>query len=191
VEVLLTSGDVVGARSAAEELSEHAAALDAPLLRAVADRARGAVCLAEGEPRAALDALRAAWDAWKALEAPYAAARTRLLVGRACRDLGDENGAELEIEAAARTFRDLGAGPDLARAERLLGNGHPQKGHGLTSREMEVLEHVAAGETNREIGARLSISERTVERHLTNIYRKLRVSSRAAATAYAYEHDLL
>lgn len=191
VEVLLTAGDVTGARAAADELSGHAAALDAPLLRALADRARGGVRLAEGEPRAGLDALRAAWDEWKALEAPYEAARTRLLVGRACRELGDEEGAELEIKAAARTFRELGAEPDVARAERLLESDRPGSAHGLTSREMEVLEHVATGETNREIGARLSISERTVERHLTNIYRKLRVSSRAAATAYAYEHDIL
>lgn len=191
VDVLLAAGDVTGARAAADELSEHAAALDAPLLRALADRSLGAVCLADGEARAALEALRSAWEAWEALEAPYEVARTRLLVGRACRELGDEDGAELEIEAAARTFRELGAGPDLARAEALRRSGRSGGSHGLTSREMEVLEHVAAGETNREIGARLSISDRTVERHLTNIYRKLRVSSRAAATAYAYEHGLL
>lgn len=191
VDVLLAAGDVSGARAAADELSRHAAGLDAPLLRALAGRARGAVSLAEGNARTALDALRTAWKEWEALEAPYEAARARLLMGRAYREVGDEDGAELEIEAAARTFRELGAEPDLARAEDLRRNGRPGKSHGLTPREMEVLHHVVAGETNREIGTRLSISERTVERHLTNIYRKLGVSSRAAATAYSYEHDLL
>lgn len=191
VDALLAAGDVSEAGAVVEELARHAADLDAPLLRALAARARAAVSLAEGEPRAALEALRAAGEEWGALGIPYETARARLLVGRACQELGDEDAAELEIEAAARTFRELGAGPDLARAEALRPTGSPREGHGLTSREMEVLRHVAAGETNREIGSRLFISERTVERHLSNIYRKLRISSRAAATAYAYEHDLL
>lgn len=191
VDVRLAAGDVSGAGQVADELSHIAASLEAPALEAVAARARGAVALADGDAAAALTTLRAGWKEWEALNAPYEAARARLLMGRACRELGDEDGADLEFEAAVRTFRELGARPDLERAEALR-RGHSADGrHGLTSREMEVLRHVAAGETNREIGARLTISERTVERHLTNVYRKLRVSSRAAATAYAYEHDLL
>ena len=192
VEALLAADEVPDARNAAAELARHADELDAPLLRALADRATAAVRLAEGDAGGALSALRAARERWEALEAPYESARTRVLVARACRELGDGEAAEMELEAAVRTFRELGAAPDLARAEALRGNGTGAGDrHGLTPRELEVLRHVAEGGTNRSIGEELSISERTVERHLTNLYRKLGVSSRAAATAWAYEHDLV
>ncbi|NIR45732.1 MAG: DNA-binding response regulator [Gemmatimonadetes bacterium] len=191
VEIMLAADDVPAARAAADELSEIAGALQAPLLRALADRAQGAVRLAEGDARAALDALRAAWTAWEELEAPYAAARVRVLIGLACRELEDEDTAEMELGAARSVFQRLGAEPDRARVEALSRRAASGDTHGLTPRELEVIRLVAAGATNRAIGEKLHISERTVERHVSNIFTKLGVSSRAAATAYAYENDLV
>jgi DNA-binding CsgD family transcriptional regulator len=142
------------------------------------------VDLAEGNAKAALVGLRRAARAWRRIGAPYEAARTRLLLGLACRALGDDDAARLEIDAAREAFGELGATPDLARIE-------PQHRHGLTPREAEVLRLVAAGRTNKAIAAELVLSERTVDRHVSNIFSKLRVSSRSAATAYAYEHELV
>jgi DNA-binding NarL/FixJ family response regulator len=130
--------------------------------------------------------LRRAGDVWQALEAPYEIARTRLLVGVACRLLGDDESAALEVEAARGIFERLGAKPDLARMS-VRANG----AHGLSRRELEVLRLVASGKSNREIAAALVISEHTVARHLQNIFAKLGVSSRAAATAFAFEHRLV
>jgi DNA-binding NarL/FixJ family response regulator len=142
--------------------------------------------LAEGEPRDALVSLRRATEVWHALDAPYEIARTRVLVGDACRLLGDEEAAVLEHDAARSIFGRLGARPDLARLEQPTTSRH-----GLSGRELEVLRLVAAGRTNREIAASLVISEHTVARHLQNIFAKLGISSRAAATAFAFEHDLV
>jgi DNA-binding NarL/FixJ family response regulator len=191
VEIMLAVDDVEAARAAAEELSEIAATIEAPFLRAVAAQAQGAVLLADGEPRAALDALRDAWTGWKDLEAPYEAARVRVLMGLACRGLGDEEGALMELDAARCVFQQLGAAPDLARLDSLSRRAASDGAHALTRRELQVLRRVAAGQTNRAIAAELFISERTVERHVSNIFTKLRISSRAAATAYAYEHRLV
>ncbi len=150
--------------------------------------------LAEGDARSALDALRNSSAGWDELDAPYDAARVRVLIGRACRELGDDDTADMEFEAARSTFRKLGAEPDLERL-RALTRGAASVGsgpeHGLTRRELEVLSQVATGRTNRAIAGELFISERTVERHVSNIFRKLSVSSRAEATAYAYEHQLI
>ena len=157
----------------------------------MAERANGAVLLAEGDPRAALAALRASWTAWQALDAPYEAARTRVLVGLACRALEDADAAALELDAAADAFRELGASPDFARVESLREEPAARPAGGLTGREVEVLRLVASGKTNREVAADLVISERTVARHVSNIFDKLGVPSRAAATAYAYEHGLI
>jgi ATP/maltotriose-dependent transcriptional regulator MalT len=190
VEILLAAGDVPGAGAAAAELTRLADGLGAPFLTAVAAHAQGAVLLAEGDPRAALAALRGAWLAWRDLEVPYQAARVRVLIGLACRELGDRDGAEMELDAARWVFRQLGAAPDLAQVEALSGKAGAGAG-GLTTRELEVLRLVAAGETNKAIAADLFISERTVDRHLSNIYAKLGVSSRAAATAHAYQHGLI
>jgi len=148
-------------------------------------QARGAVALAGGDARDALVALRAARAAWQELRVPYETARVRVLVGHACRALDDEDGAALELDAARGVFAALGAATDLARLDA------PAAGHGLTARELEVLRLVAAGGTNRAIAARLVLSERTVDRHVSNILTKLRVPSRAAATAYAYRHRLV
>jgi ATP/maltotriose-dependent transcriptional regulator MalT len=190
VEIALATDDVGAARAAADELSGIAADLGAPLLGAVAARARGAVLLAEGDARVACDTLRRAWTAWRNLDAPYEAARVRVLVGLACRALGDEDTAEMEFDAARVAFEQLGAGPDVARVDSLVRPAPSGEPHGLTPRESQVLRLVSAGLTNRAIAAELVLSERTVDRHVSNIFTKLGVSSRAAATAYAYEHHV-
>jgi DNA-binding NarL/FixJ family response regulator len=141
----------------------------------------------EGDPRAALTTLRRAQRRWRELDAPHQAARARLLIAVACRELGDGASAELEFEAARTALEELGARPDLERLARLAGSPRPG---GLSRREREVLALVAAGRTNRSIAAELFISEKTVARHVSNIFAKLALSSRAEATAYAYKHGL-
>ena len=191
VEIMFAAGDACAARAAADELSEMAGDLDAPLLRALATHGEGAVLLLEGDARAALGALRHAWTAWRELEVPYEAARVRVLIGLACRELGDEETAEMELDAARSVFEQLGAVPDLARARALSREAPAKPAGGLTARELDVLRLVATGKTNRSIAADLFLSEKTVARHVSNIFTKLGLSSRAAATAYAYEHDLV
>ncbi len=191
VEVMCAGGDVGTARAAAGELSRLADELGAPLLRASATHARGAVLLCEGDAAGALAALRQAWTAWRELDAPYEAARARMLIGVACRRLGDEEAAAMELDAARWAFGQLGAAPDLARAQELVRRPAAGPAHGLTARELEVLRLVATGRSNRAIAADLVLSERTVARHVSNMLAKLDVPSRTAATAYAYEHDLV
>jgi DNA-binding CsgD family transcriptional regulator len=191
VEIAFAAGDAHTAHAAAGELSEMADDLHAPLLRALAAHAQGAVLLLEPDARAALGVLRHAWAAWQELEVPYEAARVRVLIGLACRQIGDEESAEMELDAARWTFGQLGAVSDLARAQALSRTAVAKPAGGLTARELEVLRLVATGKTNRSIAADLFLSEKTVARHVSNIFTKLGISSRAAATAYAYEHDLV
>ena len=191
VEIGLAIDDVGAARAAANELSHIAADLDAPLLQAAGARATGAVLLAEGDARAACATLRRAWTAWRELDAPYEAARVRVLVGLACRALGDEDTAGMELDAARVVFEQLGAAPDLARVDSLVRRAPSGGPHGLTARELQVLRLVSSGRTNKAIAADLILSERTLDRHVSNIFTKLGVSSRAAATAYAYQHGLM
>jgi DNA-binding NarL/FixJ family response regulator len=191
VEIMLAVGDLQAAGDAAGELTEIAERYDTLALRAVADHARGAVLLAQGDARAAVVALRGAWQAWRELEAPYEAARVRVLVGLGCRALGDEEASAMELEAARTVFAQLGAAPDLARLEALAQREAAWKAHGLTQRELQVLRLVATGTTNHAIASQLFVAEKTVDRHVSNIFTKLGVSSRAAATAYAYQHRLL
>jgi DNA-binding CsgD family transcriptional regulator len=193
VEILLAAGAVDDARSAAGELHELAGEVDAPLLHAVAAFATGSVLLAGDDPVAALGALRDAHERWRELDMPYDAARARVRIGLACRQLGDDDAALLELDAARLVFAQLEARPALAEVTRLTAAAPPSEPRpgGLTGRECEVLRHVAAGETDREIAAALVISEHTVGRHLQNIFRKLGLSSRAAATSFAHEHHLV
>jgi DNA-binding CsgD family transcriptional regulator len=191
VEIMLAVGDAGEARSACRELEELAAGHEDGMLGAIVAGARGAVDLADGDAWAALVALRHAWRVWEELEVPYEAARARVLVGLACRALGDEEALALELEAARGAFERLGAGPDLARVEALARPAPAVEAHGLTARELEVLRLVASGQTNRAIAATLVLSERTVDRHVSNIFTKIGVSSRAAATAFAYEQRLI
>jgi DNA-binding NarL/FixJ family response regulator len=191
VEIVLAAGDVPAARTAAGELAQVAADLGMPFLQAVSAQATGAVLLAEGDPREALVTLGGAWTAWREIQAPYETARARVLIGLAHRALGDTDTAELELDAACRVFRQLGAAPEVARVESLAPAAAPRAAGGLTAREVQVLRLVAAGKSNRAIAADLAISEHTVARHVQNTFGKLGVSSRSAATAFAFEHGLL
>jgi DNA-binding NarL/FixJ family response regulator len=189
VDISLAAGELQPARAAAGELAQLADAVGAPLLRAMAATANGAVTLAEGDVRAALGVLRQTWAAWIALEAPYQAARVRVLLGIACRRAGDEDAAQIEFEAATETFARLAAKPDSDALARLV-SARPRPG-GLSERELDVLRLVAAGKSNRAIAHELAISEKTVARHVSNILTKLDLTSRAAATAYAYQHEVV
>lgn len=189
VEIMLACGDVAAARRAADELDAIAESFKTPFLQASAAQARGALLLAEGDPAAALVACRTLWTLWRELEVPYEAARAQVLIAQACRSLDDRDSADLELDNARRTFQQLGAKLDL---ERLRIPGVAARSHsGLTARELEVLRLVATGRTNRAIADELQLSEKTVARHISNIFNKLDVNSRAAATAYAFEHDLI
>jgi len=191
IEVLLAAGDPPGARTVLGELAASADAVDTPLLRAEAHYAAGSVLLAEGAAGEALGPLRRACMAWRELGMPFESARARVQIAVACRSLGDADGATLELDAARVTFERLGARPELARVAALTAGPVSRGASPLTPRECQVLRLVAAGRTNRQIAAELVISEHTVARHLQNIFGKLHLPSRAAATAYAYRHGLL
>ncbi|MEO8292052.1 MAG: LuxR C-terminal-related transcriptional regulator [Actinomycetota bacterium] len=190
VEIALAVGDPSAARTAADELTTIAGHLDTPLLWAMSTQATGAVLLAEGDGRAALASLRRALKAWRDVGAPHGAACARVLIGLACQALGDEDSAQMELDTARGEFQTLGAAPDLARIDEYCLPRARGNAGGLTPRELEVLRLVATGRTNRAIAEDLFISEKTVARHLSNIFTKLGLSSRSGATAYAYEHDL-
>jgi DNA-binding CsgD family transcriptional regulator/tetratricopeptide (TPR) repeat protein len=191
VEVMLAVGDVRAARAACDELAEVARSLGSAMLAAVSDRANGAVELADGDAATALAPLRRASSGFRNIEAPYEVARTGILIARARRALGDEEGAGLEFEASRSTLEALGAVADLAVLDSPVPGQAASGSLLLTAREVQVLRLVARGSTNRSIGAELGLSERTVDRHVSNIFAKLGVSSRAAATAFAYQFDLL
>lgn len=191
VEIALAAGDDARARDACAELEELAARYSSELLGAQAAQARGAVELAGGDTRDAVLMLRRAARLWQELEAPYEGARVRILLAQACRSLGDDESVALELQAARATFEQLGAAHDLTRVDALARDAGPSDSGGLTERELQVLRLLAAGESNKAIAAELVLSKRTVDRHVSNIFRKMRVSSRAAATAYAYEHQLI
>ncbi|MFL5768790.1 MAG: LuxR C-terminal-related transcriptional regulator [Chloroflexota bacterium] len=189
VLVALANDDRDAARAAADELVRLAGIAATPLLDAIAATADATVRLASDDARAALAAFRRAADLWQSREAPYEAARAREGIGVACRALGDQESASISMEAARDAFERLGAAPDAHRLQAALATDSHAPG-GLSLREVEVLGHLANGATNRDIATALGISERTVDRHVSNIYTKLDVSSRAAATRFAVEHDL-
>ena len=189
VEILRSAGDVAGARAAVDELDAMARESTSPVLKAMAAHASGAVLVAEGRPAPALASLRAAARTWRTLRMPYEAARTTVVLGLACAALGDRRAAELELANSREAFARLGAQPDLDRIDALA--GAPARTDGLSEREREVLVHLAAGKTNNEIADALVISHHTVRRHVENIFAKVGVSTRSAATAYAYEHGLV
>ena len=193
VEVMLAAGDFAAAEAACDTLDDIAARLDTEIVTATAAQARGAFEIAAREPYAALGSLRTALEVWQAIDAPYLAAKTRAAIAHACFGLGDEDGATLELDAACATFERLGARPDVIQAEaarRRVRASHATS-HGLTRRELEVLRVLATGQTNKQIATALTLAEKTVDRHVSNILAKLCVRSRAAATAYAYRHRLL
>jgi len=191
VEIMLALDDLDAAAAGSDELGSLADRQGGDELEAIAAQARGAVELARGNARAALSWLRPAGQTWQRLEAPYETARVRELIGQACRELGDEETASLELASARETFARLGAATDLARVDLLADIVAAGGSHGLTAREVEVLRLVAAGKTNRQIAGELVISEHTAARHLQNIYAKLGVASRTAASAFAFERHLV
>jgi DNA-binding CsgD family transcriptional regulator len=191
VEIMLAVGNTEDARRGCRELEEIAGMYESAMLEAMVEHERGAVAWAEGDAGGALIALRKSWQLWHELEVPYEVARVRVLIALVCRALGDEETAALELEAARSIFAELGASPDMARLDTLISRVEPRDAHGLTVRELEVLRLVAAGKSNRDIASELVISEHTVARHLQNIFAKLGLGSRTAATAFAFEHDLV
>ncbi len=182
-EILLAAGETDAAEAAARELRGIASVNRSPVVAALGRRAEAAVHLARGAPAAALPLLREALVTWVRARAPYDEARTRVLLADACRALDDRESADREVETARAIFQELGAEPDLTR----LTASHDL----LSPRELEVLRLVATGATNRAIAEQLVLSERTVDRHVSNIFAKLGVSTRAAATAYAFERQLV
>jgi DNA-binding CsgD family transcriptional regulator len=190
VDLALQVNDLDGARQWVSELTELAQDRSMPYLRALAARAEGTLCLSLDDAQGSLPRLRAAWAAWQEVDAPYEAARTRVLVASACRRLGDEDAARMEEDAARSVYSELGAFADLAALDK---QSQPLQGRDgkLSRRELEVLRLLATGLTNRDIAAQLFLSEKTVARHLSNIFAKLEVSSRSAATAYAHREHLL
>jgi DNA-binding NarL/FixJ family response regulator len=181
IEIALTRDDLETARACLGDLDRIAAGSGAMYLRALAEQCAGAVLLADGDPAGALSRLRTACTLWRDLDAPYEAALTGAAIARACAALGDHDAARMQRSAAQAALDELGAtGPMPA----------PAPGHPLSARELEVLRLLATGATNREIARRLVLSEKTVARHVSNIFAKLGLTSRAAATAYAYEHGL-
>lgn len=189
VDIQVAACDVTAATEAAAELGSIAEQSSSPVLGAMAAQATGTALLASGQTTDAMVHLRAASAVWQRLNMPYEAARSGVLVGLGCAALGDKTSAALELDNARTTFESLGAGPDLRRVGELT--GVPAGRGALSARELEVLRLVAEGKTSREIASSLTISQHTVRRHLENSFAKLGVNSRAAAVAYAYEHDLL
>lgn len=191
LEIMLVTGDIQEARTTCSELQALAETFDADVLRATAARTQGAIELAEGDARAALGPLRCAFALWARLDASYECARVRVLLGEACRALGDDETSVLEFGAARTVFEHLGAKPELMRLTAVGRRPTSSHQHPLTPRERDVLRLIAAGQTNKAIAAALCVSDRTIDRHVSNIFNKLDVPSRAAATAYAYTYKLL
>ena len=200
-EILLGADDLAGARAASAELSEIAASFGAPLLSGTSAHATGAVQLADGDVEAASTSLRQACEIWRDLEMPYEEAQTCVLLATVCERRGDQDGRRLELDTARRLFKQLNAAPCLARlaapsdrtrqpalSERTRVEGPAGS---LSEREAQVLRLLATGKTNRAIADELFISEKTVARHVSNIFDKLGVSSRTGATAWAFQHNLV
>jgi DNA-binding CsgD family transcriptional regulator/tetratricopeptide (TPR) repeat protein len=191
VEVLLRAGDVSAAAEPVRELEQLAREYATPVLEAAARQARAALLLAEGEPSSALPAAREARRVWQHFDLPYEEAQSRVLIARCCRMLDDEATASLELEGACQLFATVAAGPDLDAATALRTPATDGSSHGLTPRELEVLQLLATGLTNRAIADQLHVTTRTVDTHVSRILTKLGVATRAAATAFAHQHDLL
>jgi ATP/maltotriose-dependent transcriptional regulator MalT len=189
VEIAIATGEKPEADAAARELAAIADDYGSIALKAAATFARGRVELAGEQPQVALSSLHSAWELWQSADCPFEAAEARRTLGLACRQMGDAEGAELALSSSLAVFQRLGATAETERTAELLGT-RPHVA-GLTTRELEVLRLVAVGKSNREIAAELYLSVKTVARHLSNIFYKIDVNSRTAATAFAYEHGLM
>jgi len=188
-EICLDLGELNEAGAAATELDSTASQYGSEILGAISAHARGLLLLAQDDAPGALGPLRRAFHVWQRVGAPYQEARSRLALSHACRRLGDSDGAHLSLDAARTLFEQLGAARDLAALDQP--RTETDSAHNLTPRELQVLRLVATGKTNRMIAEDLQLSEKTVDRHVSNIFNKIDVASRSAATAYAYEHDLI
>ncbi|MCP2245874.1 helix-turn-helix transcriptional regulator [Lentzea aerocolonigenes] len=192
IAIHLEAGRIEAARDALAEFEEITAELAMPVIEAGRSAVAGALALAEGDPAGALPLLRRAVGTWEDQNAPHEVAKLNVLIGRACHALGDHDGARLEFSAARKTFERLGARPDLAALDRVVAALDGAAGaHGLTRRETEVLRLIARGKANRAIAEELHLSERTVHRHVSNIFTKLDVDSRTAAVAYGIKHRIV
>lgn len=191
VDIMLQAGEADAARDGAAELARQAEQLKTDAVQAMAAQAHGAIDLAEGRALDALGPLRRAADMWQRVGACFHLARTRVLIGQAVLASGDVEGGQMELAAARGEFARLGAAHDQKRTEALLATSTLKPPDLLTPRQREILRCVALGMTNRGIGDQLGLSQRTVDRHVSNILTRLDVPSRAAATAYAYSRNLL
>lgn len=189
VQAELERAGLTAATRSVEELARLARESESRLLWGLLALSHGRLLLARGDIEGAVPLLREAASTFQRLECPYELAQVRVELGRAARQAGDDETAVLELDAAAAAFARLGAGPDAERAAGLVGPA-PRNPKALSDREVEVLRLVARGLSNREIAASLVISEHTVRRHLSNVFRKIGVASRAGATAFAFEHGL-
>lgn len=188
VTIELAAGHVDTARAAADELRAVSSDSRMPMLKASSGQATAQVLLEEGDAQGALGEARRASALWRDLDIPFELAQCRVLIARAHRMLGDDASAEVEFQVARAMFVDLGATPSVEELDALR---RRPGDFPLTTREVEVLRLVASGRTNKAIAAELYLSEKTVARHLSNIFTKLDLPSRAAATAYAYRHRLI
>ncbi len=192
IDIMIQGNDLIKAEQAAKELAKIADDLSAPFLHALAHYGKGKLLLEKEKAQEALTILRSAATLWNTLKVPYELGRVRVLIGKACQKLGDDETARMELNAARHVFEELEAIPEIEQIDQLLKIDKDHKNSfGLTSREEEVLQKVAAGKTNKSIATDLFISERTVERHVSNIFLKLNLASRAAATAWAYENKIV
>jgi ATP/maltotriose-dependent transcriptional regulator MalT len=187
---MLAVGDLDAARLASEELARMASGLGTDVLIAIAAHAASSIALAQGDPHAVLEPARRSFCCWQRLGAPYLAARLRVLIGRACLALDDAEGARLELHCAREVFEKLGAVPDRIALDALATPTASASGS-LTGRELQVLRLLATGKTNKAIARELGLSDKTIDRHLSNIFGKIDVATRAAATAFAYERKLI
>jgi DNA-binding CsgD family transcriptional regulator len=188
---MLATANIDEARAASDDLVEVADRFGTDELRAMAIHTVGSVDLAEGNAAVALGSLRQAFELWQRVDAPYESARVRLLIGQACCLVGDDEAGEMEFEAAKVVFDELGAAVATQQGDSFTEASVLAQQHPLTPREAEVLRLIAAGKTNKTIAEELFLSERTIDRHVSNILTKLQISSRSAATAYAYRNKLV
>jgi len=191
VEIMLATANIDEARAASDDLVEVADRFSTDELRAMAIYTVGSVDLAEGNAAVALGSLRQAFELWQRVDAPYESARVRLTIGQACCLVGDDEAGEMEFDAAKAVFDELGAAVVTQQGNFVAESSTPIRLHPLTPREAEVLRLIAAGKTNKTIAEDLFLSERTIDRHVSNILTKLEISSRSAATAYAYRNKLV
>ena len=190
-EIMIAHHMIPEARLAVDELLGLTKKYETSFLRAITTYCQGAVLLKEDDPAAAIGALRKSLNIWNELNAPYETASARLLLGIAYREKKDHDSAKMELTAAQWIFSELEAIPDLEKVNALMDNKKEPDLHGLTLRELQVLRLVSEGDTNKAIAGKLFISERTVERHLSNIFNKLGVYSRTEATTFAFRHEML